>query len=164
MNADSPIGAEATPKVIGTVEALIEYIELTGLRAFEISGKRSDKTPDDGPQDAPGSDTEPSGNISMQIMESHGPDFIETRFRVNVEGSGGDYIADFGLHYSFSEPLQLEQAAIEGLLSRVAVMSAWPFIREAVATTAARMELEVPVLGLVKQGQFEVSRVDSLDD
>ena len=43
-------------------------------------------------------------------------------------------------------------------------MAVWPFLREGIATIAARMELPVPVLGLMKQGQANViddsTRVD----
>lgn len=162
-------------RAVATVEELIQFIELTGLRTFEISGKRSE---DDSP--AADADTRPSqsdeaaaaeeesaaaeAEISVEIMESHTADHIITRFRATVEARDADFVADVGLRYTFTEPLDLAQDAVEGLLNRVAVMSAWPFIREAVATTAARMELEVPVLGLIKQGDFRVRRVESANE
>lgn len=155
-----------TPRRIETVEELIAYIELTGLRAFEISGKRADPAPGASEEsDSGGEESDASeGAVSMEILESHDDGFIQTRFRATVQHADGDYVADFGLNYSFSEPLDLSEEAISGLLSRVAVMSVWPFIREAVATTAARMELKVPVLGLVKQGQFQFARTEAPEE
>lgn len=156
-------GAEGH-KWIATVEELVEHIELTGLRAFEISGKRADPAPG-ATLPEPREDSHPvAAAVAMEIMESHTSDSIQTRFRAIVQHDDGDYVADFGLSYTFSEPLSLSEEAVHGLLSRVAVMSAWPFIREAVASTAARMELEVPILGLVKQGQFELTRVQGVGE
>lgn len=167
MNAES----SPTPRSVETVEDLVQYIELTGLRTFEIAGKRSEKSETSTGAESAGDTVSPGeaasqddaamqADISLEIMESHDVSHIVTRFRATIEARDADYVADFGLRYDFAEPLALEQDAIEGLLNRVAVMSAWPFIREAVATTAARMELEVPVLGLLKQGEFRVSRVE----
>ncbi len=156
------------PRVVETVEELVGLIELTGVRCFEIAGRRTEDEPsaspetadDDGEQGPTSADALADGESSLQVRETHGPDNIAVRFRLTVEAGDADYVADFGLGYSFAEPLELRPEAIQGLLERVSVMSAWPFLREAIATTAARMELTVPVLGMVRQGQFRLQRLE----
>lgn len=149
---DATLASKAA-RAIETVEELVAHIDLVGVRTYEVSGKRAE------PVEVDARPTE--ANMSIQVLENHGPEQIETRFRATVEGRDGDFAVDLGVLYRFDEPLELSRDAIEGLLERVAIMAAWPFIREAVATTAARMELEVPLLGLMKQGAFTVDRVDA---
>lgn len=147
------------PRRVPTVEELVELIELTGLRCFEVSGRRHETEPDGSGEesaDEPTAEAETAGEVSIQVMETHGPDFITARLRMTVEAKDADFVADFGLRYTSAEPIEPTQEAIKALLERVSVMSAWPFLREAVATTAARMELPVPVLGMVRQGQFRL--------
>lgn len=147
--------APTATRTVSTVEELVQLVELVGLRTYELSGKRTEPAPITEPSEP----AEPQ--MSMQIMENHAPDRIETRFRATVEAADGDFVADVSVQYKFDEPLALSPEAIEGFLERVAIMAAWPFIREGVATTAARMEMTVPVMGLMKQGGFKVQHIDA---
>ena len=58
--------------------------------------------------------------------------------------------------------IDLGQAAIHSFIEKVALMAARPFLREGIATIAARMELPVPVLGLMKQGQANAQLLESV--
>jgi len=41
-------------------------------------------------------------------------------------------------------------------IERVAIMAAFPFLREAIARMASRLEVDVPLIGLLKTGQFQL--------
>lgn len=60
------------------------------------------------------------------------------------------------------ELIDLGQAAIHSFIEKVAIMAAWPFLREDIATIAARMELPILMLGLIKQGQAKVQLIESV--
>ena len=153
------MAAKSKRPLIKSVEELVPFLNLVALRQYEISGKRTEATPMEKSESADlESLTEPQ--MDVQIMENHNEQHIETRFRATVDNGVGVFLTDIGLLYNFSEPIDLEQVAINNFIERIAIMAAWPFIREGVATTAARMELPVPVLGLMKQGQASVQLVE----
>jgi len=145
----------ATPRQIDTVEDLIEFINLTGVHTYEVSGRRAEPNGD--------ADTAPEP-IALEIREQHDDSRIVARFRATMKAGGCHLVADIGAKYEFSEQLSLSQPAIERFLERVAVMAAWPFIRETLASTAARMEIPVPLLGLIKQGDLHIGPSVEADD
>ncbi len=140
----------SAPVKVETVEELVGLVELVALRTFEISGRRDES---DGET---GEDADPEVPYAINLRESHDSDGIETRFRITVNASGAELVAEVGVAYSFDQPLEVAPRAIRDFLVRVAVMAAYPFLREAVATTAARMEIPVPVLGLLKPGMIDL--------
>lgn len=149
--------------LIESVEDLVPLLTLSALRQYEVSGKRTEAAPMEKSESTEVKVlTEPQ--MDVQIMENHNDQHIETRFRATVDNGVGVFLIDIGLLYNFSEPIDLGQTAINSFIERIAIMAAWPFIREGVATTAARMELPVPVLGLMKQGQASMQRLESIQE
>ena len=128
---------------VNTVQELVELIDLRGLRTFEISGVRVDPRQEFPPDEV---------STDIKASEARSDSKIETRFRATVEANEATFVVDVGLLFALDYPVVISDDAVREFLERVAVMSAYPFIREGIATTAARMELPVPVLGLLKQG------------
>lgn len=122
----------------------MQGVDLVGIRWFEVSGARVEG------DDSAASDA----NMALDVREQHDTGQLEARFRATVTSSDGRYVADVGMQYRFDEPSEPSQNAVRQFLEAVGIMAAWPFLREAVAATAARMELEVPVLPLMRQGDF----------
>lgn len=147
--------------LIESVEDLVPLLTLTGFRQFEISGKRAEAIPIE-KSESTDLKALPEPQMDVQIMENHTDQHIEARFRATVDNGVGVFLIDIGLLYNFSEPIDLGRVAINNFIERIAIMAAWPFIREGIATTAARMELPVPVLGLMKQGQATVQLLESM--
>ena len=149
---------EIAARPIDTVEELIAFVDLRGVHTYEVSGKRAEPAVE-------GDDVAVQEPMAIEIREQHDEGRIVGRFRATMTASGCDLVADVGAEYAFSEPLSLSRPAIEGFLEKVAVMAAWPFIRETIATTAARLQIPVPLLGLLKQGDFHVNPAGAdLDD
>lgn len=147
--------------LIESVEDLVPLLTLTGFRQYEISGKRAEAIPIE-KSESTDLKALPEPQMDVQIMENHTDQHIEARFRATVDNGVGVFLIDIGLLYNFSEPIDLGRVAINNFIERIAIMAAWPFIREGIATTAARMELPVPVLGLMKQGQATVQLLESM--
>lgn len=134
--------AQDQPKRIETIEDLVPLVDLVGVRWYEVSGERTN-----------GDESQPAeADMTLEVREQHDPGQLEARFRAVVTSSDGRFLADVGMLYRMEEPLDPSPLAVKHFLEAVGIMAAWPFLREAVATTAARMELEVPVLPLMKQG------------
>ncbi len=81
------------------------------------------------------------------------------RFRVLVEHTQASYAIEVGTRYTTEEPVDLEPSVLRDFIEKVAIMAAFPFIREGVATTAAKLEVEVPIMGILRQGEFSLGEL-----
>jgi hypothetical protein len=86
---------------------------------------------------------------------------LETRFKLEVTAEEFDGVADLGIIYSKSEPAEVVGELLTGFMEEVAVMAAYPFLRESIFTSASRLDVNRPVLGILRRGD---ARFDSLDD
>lgn len=135
---------------VNSAAELLEYVELKGIIVYEVHGLRGPR-PD-------AEDEHP--DVSISVQERHDDNFIEPRFRMIVTDGNAQYTVDVGTRYEMSQPVRLAKAVLKEFIERVAVMAAFPFLRESIATTAARMELGVPVLGLLRAGSFSLDEDD----
>ncbi|WP_432457949.1 hypothetical protein [Cellulomonas iranensis] len=126
--------------------ALLEYVDLRDVRTYTLSGRRlRGSTPTD--------DVAPE--LGVRIDESE----LEVRMRLAVATSDAEFEVDIAVVYGLLRPVNLWSEVVAEFIQRVAVMSVYPFVREAVFSTASRMGVEAPVLGLVRQN--DVSLQDS---
>jgi hypothetical protein len=131
---------------IESIEALVAEIELIGIQTFELSGKlRAEPV---APEDANAFGV----HTAMQNDDHH----LSTRFRLEFQGTAADIVVDVAAHYRFEVPTTYSRELATEFAERVGFMTVYPYLREAVFTTAARMDLETPILGLMKAGQFRV--------
>jgi hypothetical protein len=131
-----------------TIADLVSALELSGVHYVEISARRV------WDRDA---DTEAAFEMAVQTRVD--PTTFAQRFRLAMGHLVADYIVEVETIYTATSPITFKEEAGHEFIERVAVMAAYPFIREAVATSAARLEVEVPVLGLLRAGQFKLGAV-----
>ncbi|HYO18960.1 MAG TPA: hypothetical protein VES02_09895 [Dermatophilaceae bacterium] len=134
---------------VASIKDLVGLADPVGVRWYEVSGRRTE----DGD---PAAELPERADLDLVVLEHHSPEELEARFKATATGPAADFTIDFSILYRFDEAIDPSAVVVRGFLEKVAVMAAWPFLREAVATTAARMELPVPVLGLMKQGAFSL--------
>lgn len=77
------------------------------------------------------------------------------RFRTRFTDENGEYVADFEATYVVADPIEVAEAILQEFAGRVAFMAVYPFIRASIFGSASRLGLPIPVLGLVRQGEFE---------
>ena len=130
------------------IHGLVQRVELVGIQFLEVYGRLRE-----GPQD------EVDTDVKINVKESHGPNAIEVRFRVLVEHTQASYAIEVGTRYTTEEPVDLEPSVLRDFIEKVAIMAAFPFIREGVATTAAKLEVEVPIMGILRQGEFSLGEL-----
>ncbi|UKA75223.1 hypothetical protein [Arthrobacter sp. FW306-07-I] len=141
---------EVTPgRSIEDIRELLDLVELVDMRVYAAAGNRKDGS---GSQDH-----DQSGEIELNFMERHTTDIIENRFRMKVENEEAVYSADIGAIYSLREPVSPVPSLIAEFAERVGFMSVFPYLRESISTSASRLGLPIPVLGIVRPGDFQIT-------
>lgn len=132
---------------VGTLAELVDVVELAGVTVYEQSGKRHET--------AVAPDGEPNPAIEAFVRGYDGG--IETRFTMTYEGPGYVIVSDLALRYEDREEYRLEPSVVPDFLE-VAIMAAYPYLREGVTTSAARLGVDRPVLGMVRRGDIQFGR------
>ncbi|MFE5293010.1 hypothetical protein ACFQ8T_12585 [Isoptericola sp. NPDC056618] len=133
---------------VRTAADLLPFAELTSTTTYEVHGRRL-------PSDEARPEEDCASNFNVLVRKELGE--LETRARVQVLTTEADLLADIGATYSFSEPLHLEEDVVQEFVERAGVMAVFPYLREAIQTTATRLGVDAPVLGLLRAGSFRLS-------
>lgn len=133
--------------VYDSARDLLPVLELTGVTAFEIAGRRLDSQ----------ESTETQSSMESMLGDDDGA--LAFRVRQHVKTGQAEILADYGVEYRITDP----SASVSGkarveFAEKVAFMTLVPYLRESVHTTAARLGVQVPLLGIVRQGDFTLSR------
>ncbi|TFH51789.1 hypothetical protein E4J66_10745 [Actinomyces viscosus] len=131
---------------------LLPVLELNRVTAYEVAGKR-----------VPSSETtEIKSSMESMIGGEEGVAFI-FRVRQRVKTDEAEITADFEVEYRFSEPGgQISEDALVEFAEKVAFMALVPYLRESVHTTAMRLGVQPPLLGMVRQGEFRLRAEDEI--
>lgn len=133
--------------VYDSARDLLPVLELTGVTAFEIAGRRLDSQ----------ESTETQSSMESMLGDDDGA--LAFRVRQHVKTGQAEILADYGVEYRITDP----SASVSGkarveFAEKVAFMTLVPYLRESVHTTATRLGVKVPMLGIVRQGDFTLSR------
>ena len=126
---------------------LLEVAELVDIITFELRGKR---VTHDG--DIP----EPVPAVAVRLSD----EALETRLRLDVWTEDARIFADVAAVYALSEPVHLEGHVVQEFVERAGIMAVYPFVREAIFSTASRLGVKPPVLGLLRAGQFRIGGIE----
>jgi hypothetical protein len=139
-------GPAITPAHAGE---MLAHLQLTEIRTYAISGRRDD---------APSTE-----DISPDLGIRLSPDEIETRMRIAFNTGQARLEAEMAVVYKLLTPMNLWSNVMTEFIERAAALAVYPFVREAVFATAARMGIDAPVLGLIRQGEFGVGEMDGVE-
>lgn len=126
------------------IHELISIVDLAGIRFDEVSARRLEE------------DAEPEQGFEMGVENQRSSGHLGVRFRLSSTNDGTEYVVVVATRYVLEEPVEVDEEVMVEFVERVAVMAAYPFLREATATLAARLEVDVPMLGLLKAGEFKL--------
>lgn len=135
-------------RTIEDIRELLDLVELVDMRVYAAEGRRKDSSGAE--------DHDQSGDIELNFMERHTAEVLENRFRITVENKEAIYSADIGAIYSLQEPVTPLPALIAEFAERVGFMAVFPYLRESISTSASRLGLPMPVLGIVRPGDFQI--------
>lgn len=146
------------------VEELVADIELGSIRHIEVRGvlgRQSTTAPDD--QEAStdvGYGEDPNDfDVSIDINPRSWGQVIEIWFRMTIDTGDGQLVDTVSVSYTRSTSDVISDPVRDDFVERVAIMAAFPYLREGIQALGSRLEFDpVPVLPILKQGQFTAQR------
>ncbi|MBM4468150.1 hypothetical protein GS502_01265 [Rhodococcus hoagii] len=135
-------------RVVRDARELLQLAELTDIVFHEIHGKRVDNTEDD-------------GAFSLNVMTRSEPQLLEIRCHATASGAGGEYVADVSAVFTLSEPVELSPDVTREFAEKVGVMAVYPYVRESMTQSGAKLGLDRPVLPLLRAGDVKLDTPDS---
>lgn len=135
---------------IASAAELVSVVELVGVMFYEIRAKRA----------ITDAQVDVLGPV-WGFAERHDESQLECRFHMTMTTEQADFFSDLGVVYDFSEPVVLSASAVTEFIEKVAIMAAFPFVRESIFTSAIRLGVPAPVMGLLKQGNFRLEAAAS---
>jgi hypothetical protein len=144
---------------IETIEDLVQHLDLLDVTFLEERGRVVQRS------DEEKSEKEWPLHVNrMSVTQSKDKTGMRFRFRYVFSDMNAEYVADARVEYVSQAPFTVPEDVKLDYASRVAFMTAYPFIRSSIFGSATRLTQEVPVLGLVRQGEFEVGSAMSDDE
>lgn len=94
---------------------------------------------------------------SMSLGVNQSDEGVRFRFRMVLVNDVAEYVADFESVYKAvgEETVTASKRLQQEFAQRVAFMAVYPFLRASIFGSASRLGAPRPVLGLVRQDQFE---------
>lgn len=139
-------------RVVSSAAEMVPLAELTRIKVYEVAGRRVERAKDAAAR-------EPSEVFS--VVTQAGDTWFETRSKMVVKTVDADLVADAAAVFTYSEPLEVPQEVAGEFVEKVGLMAVYPFLREQVFTTASRLGVAPPVLGLLRAGGFVVGPAPS---
>ena len=126
---------------------MLPLVELTEIRVYEVAGRRAAVAED--------RDDRTAGE-SLAVSAQGSDTWFETRAKMIVRTEDADLVAHAGAVFTYAEPLEVPEAVAAEFVEKVGVMAVFPFLREQVFSSAARLGVAPPVVGLLRAGGFRI--------
>jgi len=145
----TPIDEPQRILVSDVVDLMTDDLVLAEVKQYSLFAQRKDV-------ELEGSSTTPEPDVSMELSVRGSLGWMESRFKIKVETTEAAIESDVGVIYRFFEGADLSAEVQRDFIQKVAVMTAYPYLRESVATLASRLGISLAPLGVLRQGAFEV--------
>ena len=131
------------PSVITEAKDLFALTELDGIRFYEVSGVRRDDARDPG--------------VEIEVRLRRDEREIEIRCAAHVTAEDADYRSDASAVFTLNGPVEISDAALSEFVERVGVMTVYPYLRESIDQSAAKLGAARPTMKLLRPGDITVS-------
>lgn len=135
-----------TPRVLDDLIEVVQAYDLTEIKHYGLLAQRRDPSDED-----PSSD-----QVELKTRTHDGPGYLEARFRGSMKTHDADLSVDLAVIFTSESKVTISQTVMPQFLADVALMAAYPYIREALMTSAARLGVERPLVGLLRRGDVEL--------
>lgn len=136
---------QTEPHRVTEVRELLELLELTSVRFVELSARLAEEERD------------AEMDIDVAVTNLQTEVSFNQRFRMSIQHPRADLAVEVETGYTAKDPITYTPEIGTEFIERVAIMAAFPFLREGLASLASKLELPVPILGLLRAGQFKVT-------
>lgn len=125
------------------VRELLHMAELTDIVYFEVCARRAE-------------DDQPEPGFSMNVKTRVEGNTLEVRCRAIAGGDGGEYLTDASAVFTLAEPIDVPAETAREFAEKVGVMAVYPYIRESMTQSGAKLGLNRPVLPLLRAGDVKL--------
>lgn len=133
---------------IESAQELLQVVELSGVSFIELEAKKVPRQ----------SDVMEFG-IQLGTRVDEGAFYFA--FRLNAAQEFANYLVAVECRYDTKiDATTIPKKVSIEFVERVAIMAAYPFLRQGIASLAAMLELPVPILGLLRGGTFKINDDD----
>lgn len=106
-------------------------------------------------------EAEPDASPNLEVNSVSWDQRIETWFRLNVEHPSATVRAAYAVIYTRESNDEIPAEVRKEFLERVAAMSVFPYLRQAIQQLAAELRLGNFVIPIVRQGDVEIHTNDA---
>ena len=142
--------------VVEDARELLQLGELSGIRFNGFSAERI-------AGGEPVTDEE-QAEQSIQVSIGQNPGLIEVRVQLELTTSAAKYVADAASQYRYPDDHEVSEEVARQFAEAVGVMAVYPYLRELVQTSSARLSLPPVTLPLMRQGEVNLSPKDESVD
>ncbi|MBB1010706.1 hypothetical protein BXY47_0059 [Dietzia kunjamensis] len=135
--------SDNSPRRIVDARSLLDLAELTDVIFYEVRARRAPQATD--------------SEVAIQIALRRDELVLEVRCRATVTGAGGEYFTDASAVFTLREQISATEDVITDFVERVGVMAVYPYLRESISQSAAKLGLERPILKLLRPGEVRVT-------
>lgn len=133
---------------VSDVHVFVAEVEIDALIMHEERGRRLHWTDDE-----LSSTVLPTTFSSLAVSREEARHRF--RFRTTFTDRNAEYVADCEIVYILSENVDVTEGVSMEFAERVAFMAVYPYLRASISSSAARLGLPIPLLGIVRQGEFQ---------
>ncbi|MGY3567975.1 hypothetical protein [Sinomonas sp. RB5] len=135
-----------------SIEEVVQGVELTKITTYEIHGIL--RQPDDGL----------SESQDMQAAFRFGDGHAEVRLRMSLVTPDASLLADIAAGYDCEGTFEGTDGEVVGdFVTKIGSMNVIPYLREALTTTASRLGVPAPILGLIRYGELGLEPQEEAD-
>jgi len=134
---------------IADAKGLLGVGELSGIRVNGFSAERIAGA-------APPVDSE-DAEQSIQVQIGQNPGLIEVRVRLELKTTAAHYQVDAASQFRFPEADDVSEEVAREFAEAVGVMSVYPYLREIIQSSSARLSLPPITLPLLRQGEVNLN-------
>lgn len=138
---------EQSAHQIESIEELVGLVHLVEIRPYEISARVI----------APASEDAGEIDINVEYSELHTDRTLIDRFKFVARTSDAEYVTDIAAVYEAEMAVEIPNPIRLDFAERIGFMSAFPFVREALSTSAARLMRRAPLLDLMRPGDLRIN-------
>lgn len=131
---------------ISSAQELVSQADLIGIRFHQLSGTLNQEPANEG--------DEPSYDLIVARRQSE--NHFGILLTVNFEAPDACYVVAVDCAYRLRSDRRITDAAMAEFIERVAVMAAFPFVREALHDLSRRLGAGPVVLGLLRPGDIKL--------
>lgn len=138
---------------VNALQALIASSNLNSIEYYEMTARRYDTPLSE-------EDASDQGQLTIGVQQRRDEDSFGVRLNARIVVSVGEAEVSVAGEYALADPATLTARALQLFASEVAVMTVFPYLREAMASLTGRVFHQPLHLPMISRGELAVDLID----